>query len=80
MNPGQHGKIDQESVSGTRRPRKRQRQKDVAVDGDYRHEEGDANVDDEGGGDDSEEERIVGDLNSHISFTIETKDKSEGAK
>ena len=80
MNPGQHGKIDQKSVSGTRRPRKRQRQKDVAADGDYRHEEGDANVDEEGGGDDSEEERIVGDLNSHISFTIETKDKSEGAK
>ena len=64
-------------VSGHRRPRKRQRQKDVPLDGDYRHEEADANVDEDGGSDEAEEERIVGDLDSHISFTIETKDKSK---
>jgi hypothetical protein len=29
-----------------------------------------------GGGEEVEEERIIGDLNTHISFTIETKDKS----
>ena len=29
-----------------------------------------------GGGEEVEEERITGDVNSHISFTIETKDKS----
>jgi hypothetical protein len=37
-------------------------------------------VEEEGGGGGSseevEEERIIGDVNSHISFTIETKDKS----
>ena len=31
----------------------------------------------DGTGEDMEEERIVGDLNSHISFTIETKEKSK---
>ena len=76
------------TISGQKRTRKRQRQKDLEGTGDrdrdrdYRHEEHDQ-VDEEaaggggGGGEDSEEERIVGDLNSHISFTIETKEKSK---
>ena len=66
--------------SGNKRTRKRQRQKDSegGLDRDDRPDEGDVVGEEEGGGDEEvEEERIVGDVNSHISFTIETKDKSK---